>query len=133
MNATTTSQDFPESTLAGFRKQGIKVERISNESFTPQGALYTLQQRKSGVPTILGWHEAVKVANKERPLFPANTTPSTGHIGFSGSFEYFWAANGDLYRANKNNPLDTKGYRMGARFESTKHAADYFLTQAGLR
>jgi hypothetical protein len=64
---------------------------------------------------------------------PAVAAVSVGHIGFYKSFEYFWAANGDLYRANKNNPLDTSGYRMGARFESTKHAADYFLTQAGLR
>lgn len=71
----------------------------------------------------------------------AQTTPTTtetpalekskGHIGFAGVFEYFWAANGDLYRAPKNNPVFPDGYRCG-RFESTAVVAPYFLKMVGL-
>lgn len=55
---------------------------------------------------------------------------SAGHVGFSGTFEYFWR-NGNLYRANLNNPIFPDGYRCG-RFESNVHNAAYFLKQAGL-
>lgn len=55
---------------------------------------------------------------------------STGHVGFAHGFEYFWR-NGDLYRANLNNPIFPDGYRCG-RFESNVHNAAYFLKQAGL-
>ncbi len=44
-------------------------------------------------------------------------TTSKGHLFFYFDFEYF-AFEGNIYRANKNNPLDTKGFRNGARWEN---------------
>lgn len=45
-------------------------------------------------------------------------TESKGHIAFFNGWEYFYGPAGHVYRAPKRNPLDTYGYRMGARFES---------------
>jgi signal recognition particle GTPase len=55
---------------------------------------------------------------------------SIGHVEFIGPWEYFKGANGDLFRAPSNSPLDVWGYRMGARFESTPHATDLVLKVA---
>lgn len=48
----------------------------------------------------------------------------------SSSWEYFYGANGDLFRAPSDSPLDVWGYRMGARFESTPVAAETCLKLA---
>jgi hypothetical protein len=41
---------------------------------------------------------------------------SIGHLAFFGEFEYF--VNGrEIFRASVSNPIDTKGFRQGARFE----------------
>jgi hypothetical protein len=45
-----------------------------------------------------------------------NDGKSNGHILFSGEWEYF-TVNGQVYRANVNNPIDIQGYRQGARWE----------------
>ena len=52
---------------------------------------------------------------------------SKGHIEIIGRFEYFYGANGDLFRAPADSPLDVWGYRMGARFESSPHCAERTL------
>lgn len=65
------------------------------------------------------------------PATAPELAKSKGHIGFNANFEYFWAANGDLYRAPKHNPVFPDGYRCG-RFESNKHVAPYFLSMVGL-
>jgi hypothetical protein len=56
---------------------------------------------------------------------------SEGHIGFTPTFEYYWGANGDLYRANRHNPVMPDGRRAG-RWEASKPTAAYFLKMAGL-
>ncbi len=46
---------------------------------------------------------------------------SKGHQGFFGQWEYFVAADGNLFRAPHDNPLDPiTGHRQGARFEATR-------------
>jgi len=47
------------------------------------------------------------------------TTASKGSIGFSGTWEFLIAPDGDLYRAPKYLPIDMQGYRQGSRFEAT--------------
>lgn len=42
---------------------------------------------------------------------------SKGHVCYVLDFEFLRGPDGTLYRAPKANPLDTQGYRMGARFE----------------
>ena len=54
---------------------------------------------------------------------------SKGHIEYIGRWEYFWF-NDQLYRAPKTNGLDVNGYRMGARWQSLKHLAEYYLETA---
>lgn len=124
----TAEADFPKATIQRLRKLGLAVKNIAGQG-SGTFFLYTLCD-KDGEEFVRSWPEVVDISNGKRPLV---LLTSIGHIGFAYGFEYFWAANGDLYRANVNNPLDTEGYRMGARFESTPHSADYFLTQAGLR
>jgi hypothetical protein len=41
---------------------------------------------------------------------------SKGTLGIVGDFEYF-ECDGQVYRANKANPIGVDGYRMGGRWE----------------
>jgi hypothetical protein len=53
-------------------------------------------------------------------------TKSKGHIAFAGEYELFKHKNGDIYRANRTNPITADGYKNGARFESTPAAWSKF-------
>lgn len=65
------------------------------------------------------------------PASPTYEEKSEGHIGFTPTWEYYWGANGDLYRANRHNPVMPDKRRAG-RWESSKPTAAYFLKLAGL-
>jgi len=49
---------------------------------------------------------------------------SHGTLGVWAGLEYF-VISGYVYRANVNNPLDTRGIRQGARFECRIASWDY--------
>jgi hypothetical protein len=42
---------------------------------------------------------------------------SKGSIGYSGVWEFIVGPDFCLYRAPRHNPIDTNGYRQGARHE----------------
>lgn len=46
---------------------------------------------------------------------------STGHLFFSGEFEYFQDKSGDVFRAVIDSPIMTDKKRFG-RFETTEYA-----------
>jgi hypothetical protein len=60
--------------------------------------------------------------------FRDDSTPSRGTIGYAWGFEYF-TYDGAVYRADYSNPLDTNGYRQGARFECYGTLPDHILSQ----
>lgn len=53
---------------------------------------------------------------------------SHNHQGFYGTREYFLHA-GQLFSANRANPLNRNGYRQGARWECYARDAESFLAR----
>lgn len=49
---------------------------------------------------------------------------SKGHIGFTKEHEYISFTDGCIYRAPKDAPIDTNGWRQGMRFESHEEPWD---------
>jgi len=53
---------------------------------------------------------------------------STGHVMFFGNEEVFRDAEGNLYRAPRNRPIEG-GQRLGARWEAPPHMAQEFINR----
>jgi hypothetical protein len=84
--------------------------------------------RQCGQPRTREGKDGKRICKTCRTL--AAEGKSRGHVEFIGPFEYFYAVNGDLFRAPKDSPLDVHGYRMGGRFESTPVVASKCLALA---
>jgi hypothetical protein len=54
---------------------------------------------------------------------------SKGHVAFIGEYEYFvHEEDANLYMASSHNPIDTLGYRQGARWEALPSHAQGRIT-----
>jgi hypothetical protein len=123
---------FSKSVLKALRVRGYTVERIAGMLDPSNQVLHYQLRHKGGARIIKPWDRITYNATYNRPLLPF-VTLSKGHVAFVGGFEYFIAANGDLYRASTANPLATNGYRQGARFEATKVSMPAVLKLYGIQ
>jgi hypothetical protein len=95
----------------------IPLERYEKAAYDPVGG---------PILSYRGTGGGRRVTHKPRPDQYENNPDSKGHIAYFEGMEYFHGPDGDIYRAAQSSPIDIRGYRQGARFESTPASWAHF-------